>query len=143
MWFGFIKKLLDIVIWKMVVNVNLIEDSNKEVFLFKVFKIIVYFVIFFLCFFGNILVMIVICKIKWMRILLNLFIFNFVVCDLIIFFVSILFDLVLEEKGYIWFFGRVFCKIFWLFVMLLIIFVFLILVIILLDCYWVIMYFFK
>ena len=127
----------------MAANVNLTEDSNKEALPFKVFKITVYSVILLLCLLGNTLVMIVICKTKRMRIPSNLLILNLAVCDLITPLASIPFDLALEEKGYIWPFGRVLCKTLWPLATLSTISASLTLAIISLDRYRVIMHPFK
>lgn len=108
----------------------------------RVVKIIFYVIIFFLSFVGNSLVVVIIFGVWDMCILLNFFILNLVLCDLIILIVDILFDFVLEESKYIWCFGKVLCKIIWLLEIVFIIFLLLIFVIISLEWLKVILYFF-
>lgn len=105
------------------------------VFEFWIIKIVLYVVVFVLSCVGNSLVVSVIIGVKGMWIFLNLFIFNFVLCDFIILVVGILFVLVLEELENKWFFGKVMCKILLFFVMMFLIFFLLILVVISLDRY--------
>lgn len=78
-------------------------------------KVLLYVLIFILSCIGNSLVVIVILRVKGKRILVNLLILNLVVCDFVILVLSIFFDLVLEELNYVWLFGRVICKVLWLF----------------------------
>lgn len=67
--------------------------------------------------------------------LLNFLILNLVVCDFIMFVLSIFIVFVFEENCGVWFFGNVGCKFFWFFVIMIFILVVLIFVVIVLDCY--------
>lgn len=80
-------------------NINFVGRSNDifEYMEFCVFKIVLYVVIFIFSCVGNSLVVIVIIGVRGMRIILNFLILNLVLCDFLIFVLSILFDLVLEE----------------------------------------------
>lgn len=115
-----------------------------EVLVFKGIKMFFYIVIFIFSFVGNIMVIIIICGFKYMKCLLgNLFIVNLVFCDLLIFFISILFEMMLVENVNMWVFGLVLCKFFLVVVIFFVMFLVLILVVILLDWYRMLMYFFK
>lgn len=115
-----------------------------EVLVFKGIKMFFYIVIFIFSFVGNIMVIIIICRFKYMKCLLgNLFIVNLVFCDLLIFFISILFEMMLVENVNMWVFGLVLCKFFLVVVIFFVMFLVLILVVILLDWYRMLMYFFK
>ena len=77
---------------------------------FKVTKIFFYFLILSASTFGNMMVAHIISTTRKMRIPSNFLILNLAVCDLVTPIISIVFDFVLEENNYIWFYGRVMCK---------------------------------
>lgn len=67
--------------------------------------------------FGNVVVVYIIlyfrrriCKIFYVFL-----VFNLVICDIIIFIISIFIDWIFEEYDYRWVFGVVLCKFFWFF----------------------------
>lgn len=67
--------------------------------------------------FGNVVVVYIIlyfrrriCKIFYVFL-----VFNLVICDIIIFIISIFIDWIFEEYDYRWIFGVVLCKFFWFF----------------------------
>ena len=85
----------------------------KESLSFKVFKITLYSIILLLCLIGNTMVVLIVCKTKRKRMPSNLLILNLAICDLVTPITSIPFDLALEEKDYVWPFGRALCKTLW------------------------------
>lgn len=80
---------------------------------FKVTKIFFYFLILSASTFGNMMVAHIISTTRKMRTPSNFLILNLAVCDLVTPLISIVFDFVLEENNYIWFYGRVMCKLLW------------------------------
>lgn len=100
----------------------------------KVIMIFFYVIILILSIVGNVLVIIIICRFKYLKCVFgNFFIVNFVLCDLFILLISIFFEMVLVENSGKWLFGFFLCKMFLVVVILFVIFLFFILVVILLD----------
>ena len=94
-------------------NTSSADPGFKESLSFKIFKITLYSIILLLCLIGNTMVVLIVCKTKRKRIPSNLLILNLAICDLITPITSIPFDFALEEKDYVWPFGRVLCKTLW------------------------------
>lgn len=94
-------------------NTSSADPGFKESLSFKIFKITLYSIILLLCLVGNTMVVLIVCKTKRKRMQSNLLILNLAICDLITPITSIPFDLALEEKDYVWPFGRVLCKTLW------------------------------
>lgn len=109
----------------MEINGTLIEAGNGslpnplpdglqgETTSFKITKIFFYFLILSASTFGNSVVAYIIGTTKRLRTPSNILILNLAICDLITPVISIVFDFVLEENGYVWFYGRVMCKLLW------------------------------
>ena len=93
---------------------NLLPDGlQEETTSFKITKIFFYFLILSASTFGNSMVAYTISTTKRLRTPSNILILNLAICDLITPVISIVFDFVLEENGYVWFYGRVMCKLLW------------------------------
>ena len=89
------------------------ESTNLERSEFRTAKITLYCLIWILSCIGNSLVIIVIIGARDMRTPSNLLILNLALCDFITPALAIPFDFALEEKNYIWPFGRAMCKVLW------------------------------
>ena len=81
-----------------------LEDSTA----FRITKIFFYFIILSASTFGNSMVASIITR--KMRSASNYLILNLAICDLVTPLISIVFDFVLEENKYVWFYGGVMCK---------------------------------
>lgn len=84
-----------------------LEDSTA----FRITKIFFYFIILSASTFGNSMVASIITR--KMRSASNYLILNLAICDLVTPLISIVFDFVLEENKYVWFYGGVMCKLLW------------------------------
>ena len=101
----------------MAANNSTIQEETATMDLeyveFRITRITLYVAILVLSCFGNSLVAIVIVKARRMRASSNIFILNLALCDFITPALSIPFDLALEERNYIWSFGKAMCKTLW------------------------------
>lgn len=89
------------------------DRSLEEPAVFYIAKIFFYFLILSTSFFGNGVVAYIICAHRRLRTPSNLLVVNLAVCDLVTPLISIVFDFVLEENNYVWFYGGFICKILW------------------------------
>lgn len=80
---------------------------------FKVIKIFFYFIILLSSTLGNTLVAYIICTTRKMRTPSNYLILNLAICDTLTPILSIPFDFILEENGYVWCYGGFMCKLLW------------------------------
>ncbi|XP_031572820.1 neuropeptide FF receptor 2-like [Actinia tenebrosa] len=80
---------------------------------FRSIKISFYFLILFGSIFGNGMVAYVICSTRKMRTSSNYLILNLAICDILTPVISIPFDFVLEDNGYVWLYGGFLCKTLW------------------------------
>ena len=89
------------------------EEVQVDASAFRVTKIFFYFLILFVSTFGNSMVAHIIRNTKKMRTASNYLILNLAICDLVTPLISIVFDFILEENDYVWFYGGVMCKLLW------------------------------
>lgn len=89
------------------------EEIELDASAFRVTKIFFYFLILFASTLGNSMVAHIIRNTKKMRTASNYLILNLAICDLVTPLISIVFDFILEENGYVWFYGGVMCKLLW------------------------------
>lgn len=88
-------------------------SASVEEMEFRIVKISLYVLILALSCAGNSLVAIVIIGAKDMRTPANFLILHLALCDFITPALSIPFDLALEERDYVWQFGKTMCKLLW------------------------------
>ena len=102
---------------KMTANNSTVQEEtaamNLEYVEFRITKITFYVLILILSCIGNSLVAIVIVRTRGMHSSSNVLILNLAFCDFITPALSIPFDLALEERNYVWPFGRAMCKLLW------------------------------
>lgn len=88
--------------------------SSNESSEFKTLKLFLYFVILTFSSVGNSLVLYLIsCKRRLRQAPSNTLLLNLSACDLLTPLLSIPFDLVLEERGYLWPYGAFMCHVLW------------------------------
>ena len=87
-----------------------LEEPTTDFYIAKLFF---YFLILSASFFGNGVVAYIICAHRRLRTPSNFLVLNLAVCDLVTPLISIVFDFVLEEHKYVWFYGGFMCKILW------------------------------
>lgn len=92
---------------------NTTQQLTGESLEFKTVKIIFYLVILLSSTFGNTMVAYIICTTRKMRKSSNYLILNLAICDTLTPIISIPFDFILEENGYVWFYGGFMCKVLW------------------------------
>ena len=89
------------------------DGAQGETTSFKITKIVFYILILSASTFGNSMVAHIISTTRKMRTPSNILILNLAICDLLTPIISIVFDFILEENSYVWFYGGVMCKLLW------------------------------
>jgi len=92
-------------------NGSLSPEEVGDAATFRVTKIFFYFLILSASTFGNSMVAWIITR--KMRTSSNYLILNLAICDLVTPVISIVFDFILEENNYVWFYGGAMCKLLW------------------------------
>ena len=92
---------------------SLRDGGQGETTAFKITKIVFYILILSASTFGNSMVAHMIITTRKMRTPSNILILNLAICDLLTPIISIVFDFILEENNYVWFYGEVMCKLLW------------------------------
>ena len=96
-------------------NITFPQEENQQptTLEFMAIKVFFYFAILVCSTLGNSLVSFTIISSKKMRTSSNFLILNLSICDLVTPLISIPFDFILEENGYLWPYGAVMCKFLW------------------------------